>query len=332
MNNHRPARPASADRFDIVLVGDLLLADAAQRQLDRHGYHWPFEFLRPLLRADYLIGNAEGPITDRTEKHFPDQRWSYHADPTTAAALADLGFDAMSLSNNHACDRGTDGIADSIRHLRKAGVTPFGAGMNVDEAETPLLISSPFGVTAVVGTGQRWKHGQIAGPSTAGTIPMNAKTIVRQRKLATAAGARWVLAFPHWGKNYAPVTDQQRANAAAFAAAGYDLVIGTGAHVPQPVEIIDGMPVVYSLGNSVFGSRGRFTDKTPGHGLIARAVFTKDGPTRIELSCITTDNRQAQFQPRPCAPHTARQVIDGLGPHVTWADGIGICQLGIHHK
>ena len=55
-------------------------------------------------------------------------------------------------------------------------------------------------------------------------------TVRRGAALARAAGADWVIAFVHWGENYQPVNAQQRAAAQEFAAAGYDMVVGSGPH------------------------------------------------------------------------------------------------------
>jgi len=294
-----------AAQFTIAWAGDLLLASTARKHLARHGYTWPFAHLRPHLEADYLIGNQEGPITLRTEPHFPEARWSYDADPAGAAALADVGFDAMCLANNHAFDRGPEGLEDTIGYLRAAGVTPFGAGLTAAQAAAPLLVPTPFGSIAVIGIGDRFKHGYAAGPQTPGTIPISETTIARARDEALAAGARRVVAFVHWGKNYEPVTDKQREQAALFAGAGYDLVVGTGAHIPQTVDVVDGMPVLYSIGNSVFGTRGRFTPEAPGFGLLATTVFTERGLERVDFTCIANNNRVVGFQPVPSEPETA---------------------------
>jgi Bacterial capsule synthesis protein PGA_cap len=321
------ACPAPCRRFKIAWAGDVFLGDAVQPYLDRNGYAWPFAFVRPLLDADYAVGNAEGPITSRTGKYFPKQRWSYNARPFAAAALANVGFKAMNLSNNHALDRGPGGLADSIRHLRAAGIAPFGAGMDLGAAAAPLLIHTPFGAVAVVGISERWTYGSVAGPHKPGTVPLARATIAREKALAKSAGARWVVAFVHWGKNYAPITDKQRRFAALFAAAGYDLVIGHHAHVQQPVELIDGMPVLYSLGNFAFGSPGRFSEKMPGYGLVADTILDDRGFSDIQLTCIVTDNSVVKFQPRPCGPGIARSVIKGLGPAVKWEHGKGVVRL-----
>jgi poly-gamma-glutamate synthesis protein (capsule biosynthesis protein) len=308
-----------AGGFELVWVGDCLLGDAAQRHLDQYGYEAPFTFLRPLLAGDYLIGNAEGPITTRTEVHWPDRSaiHNHNSRPAAAAAFARVGFDAMSLANNHALDRGPAGLADTIDYLRIAGVQPFGAGRDNTEAERPLLIDTGYGVLAVVAMGEPFRYGRSAAPDTAGLNSLSRHTALRGRELAKAAGARWVAAFVHWGRNYQPVTEKQRRRAAGLAAAGYDLIIGHGSHIIQPVEFIDGVPVLYSLGNFTFGTPGRFAkDGVPGHGLIARTVFGRSGLTTVALAPIATDNRVIGYRPRPCRGREATAALRAVGPGI----------------
>lgn len=312
------------DLYQTVWVGDILLADSAQPYVDRHGYAWPFEHVRPLLKADFVVGNSEGPITERREQYFPDEPWDYSARPQAAEGLAEVGFDALGLSNNHALDRGPEGLADTLRHLREAGIQPFGAGMDGDEAAAPLLIPTPHGTVAALALSEPWRFGAVAGPGQPGTLAYSDEAIRRHGELARQAGARWVVAYVHWGDNYSTVKPQQRRLAAAFARAGYDLVVGHHPHVAQEVDVVDGMPVLYSLGNFAFGSPGRHSEQFPGYSVVARTFFGREGLQAVELTCILTDNKIVRYQPRPCDEQQARKVMQGLGPHVAWKDGKGL--------
>jgi hypothetical protein len=309
--------------FEIVWTGDNMLGDSAQRYLDEFGYAWPFQHLRPLLQADYVVGNHEAPITERTEDAFPNAQWSYHIQPAAARALADAGFKAVGLSNNHVLDRGPEGLADTLRHLRDAGIRPFGAGMNRDEASAPLLISTPHGTIGVLALGQSWTQGAPAGPGQPGTIVLDDESIAQGAQAARAAGAKWLVGFVHWGSNYEPVTPRQRQWAASFARAGYNLVIGHHPHIVQEVQVIENMPVLYSIGNFVFGTGGRFNSKAPGFGLVARTGFGPSGLSSLQLSCVLTDNDDVRFQPRPCDEPQARTLMQSLGPRVVWQDSKG---------
>jgi len=313
-----------SDPYEIVWVGDILLADAVQPYLDEYGYTWSFEYVQSLLEGDFAVGNAEGPITEHSQPYFKHQRWSYNARPEAAEALADAGFDALGLSNNHAYDRGPEGLSDTIRHLKAAGIEPLGAGMDRSEAAVPLLVETPYGLVAVLALSERGSSSAVAGPEQPGTVPLTEKTIMRGKELSEAASARWTIAYVHWGKNYSSVTDNQRRLAASFAEAGYDLVLGHHPHVQQEVEVVNGMPVLYSLGNFTFGSKGRFTEEFPGYGLVARTLLEEDGFAGIELRCILTDNDFVRYQPRPYDEEQAREVIEGLGPLVVWQDGTGL--------
>ena len=310
--DRKPLCP-SCPVHETVWVGDMLLADAAQKYLDKRGHAWPFEHMRELLKADSLIGNAEGPITDNTDKYNEGQRWSYNADPAAAAALKEIGFTAMSLGNNHLMDRGPAGVDDTMRHLGDAGIGVFGGGLQNVAAE-PYLLDTEHGKVAIVGFGDKWKHAPPARKQKFGVIPFNKKSIAEGYKRAKDAGAYWVVAYVHWGKNYAPVRKDQRKGAKLFADAGYDLVVGHGPHVAQTFEMVGNLPVLYSLGNFTFGTPGRWTEDYPGYGLVLRTFLGPTGFDKFELSCIVTDNTRVKFQPKPCEGDEATTMLTGVSP------------------
>ena len=302
--------------FRILWLGDTLLADAAEPRLRGRGYAWPFERVAPLLDADYIVVNAEGPITVLTEKYDRGQRWAYNAQPAAAEALASVGVSVAGLANNHALDRGPTGLDDTLAHLRDAGIATFGAGGDRSAALRPLLIETPHGTVGVVAFGQGYGVRKNAAEGHAGTVPVQRCALEEGAALARAAGARWVVAYVHWGSNYAEVQASQRKQARLFAEAGYDLVVGHGAHVQQPIEIVYGVPVLYSLSNFVFGTPGRFDGDFPGFGLMATSELGPDGFTALTLRCILTDNGEVRFQPRPCSEGQSAGVLAALHPEV----------------
>ena len=65
----------------------------------------------------------------------------------------------------------------------------------------------------------------------------------------------YLVVYVHWGvERETEPKDYQRAMGRQYIDAGADLVIGSHPHVLQPVEYYNGKPIVYSLGNFVFGS------------------------------------------------------------------------------
>lgn len=315
------SKEAESTPFTILWLGDTLLADAAQPLLDAEGYLAPFAHLAPLPVADYVIANLEGPITTRTTPWDPDQRWSYQVQPAAAEALATIGVDAVSLANNHTLDRGPEGLADTIMTLNAAAVATFGAGRSRHEAAAPLLIETPYGIVAVVGFGEDSSPGRLASQTTPGSLVPSYTAVQRGRDLGRAAGARWLVAFVHWGTNYRAIDGEQRRWAQRFANAGYDLVVGHGPHLAQPIDFVDGMPVFYSLGNFVFGTPGRYSDDTPGISLLVTTELTDEGFRRATLTCLLTDNDQVAFRPRRCIGTQAETTLSMLHPDIRTIGG-----------
>jgi poly-gamma-glutamate synthesis protein (capsule biosynthesis protein) len=62
-----------------------------------------------------------------------------------------------------------------------------------------------------------------------------------------------VVAYVHWGNEYELThSSAQREFAQSLATAGVDLLIGHHSHVVQDIAVVEGMPVLYSLGNFIF--------------------------------------------------------------------------------
>ena len=193
---------------------------------------------------------------------------------------------------------------------------PFGAGDDLDQALRALRVETPHGDVAVLAFGQGGgvrKNAAAGRPGLAVVTPCAVRAAARD---ARASGARWLVGFVHWGSNCAAVQHTQRRQAALFAAAGFDLVIGHGSHVAQPIATVAGMPVVYSLGNFVFGTPGRFRAAFPGVGLMATTELGPGGFEALRLRCIRTDNDEVRYQPRPCDAAQAGAALRGLHPDI----------------
>ena len=304
------------DLFQIAWSGDNMIGDHGKAVLKRKGLDYPIGKVKVLLEDAFAVGNAEGPITKHRKKFNKKQMWSYGTKPEVAGVFAAAGFDAMGLANNHAFDRGEIGLQDTLTHLHKAGIQTFGAGMDREQAEAPLLIETPHGTVGVVAMFRTGVVGQESGPSRPGTAWLNESTMRRAHERARAAGARWVVAYVHWGRNYQTVRRQQRQLARQLVHEGYDLVVGHGSHTPQKVELVDGVPVLYSLGNFTFTSYGRFRKlNVPqlGYGLVARTFLGPEGFEGIELRCLKTDNSVVKYQPTLCGVEETQALFARLG-------------------
>lgn len=98
-----------------------------------------YQALVDLVRqADVSFTNLESTVRDRHEGAPVFQQGTPMT--TSPASLDDLrwmGFDILSMANNHASDYGVGGMLASIAHLRRADYPFAGIGANLAEARAP---------------------------------------------------------------------------------------------------------------------------------------------------------------------------------------------------
>jgi hypothetical protein len=222
------------------------------------------ELLDLLRGADVTIGNMEGSLFDGTSEHKPCRNpkrcYVFRSPEFHAELLRDMGFDAMSLANNHSGDFRETGRAATMAALARNGIAY--AGIDEPGAQTATL---------VLDNGMR--VGFAAFAPNWGTLSINdhgrAQRIVRE---LDAFHDLVVVSF-HGGAEGAKMTrvpremeifvGEQRGDVWRFAHrvidAGADAVLGHGPHVPRAVEVYKGRFIAYSLGN--FWTYGRFNLK-----------------------------------------------------------------------
>ena len=207
--------------------------------------------VRDLLHsADIAIANFENPAPDVFRYHTSGTTFS--ANPKLIKGLADAGIDWVGIANNHIRDAGGVGILQTIANLQGQGIATSGAGRNLAAARRPAILTAD-GVKVAFLAYDTIAKSYAAGPARAGSAQMSAGALKTDVAAARKAGADVVIVFPHWGTEYDPTPFAgQQALAHAAIDAGADLVIGNHAHWAGAVEIYDGKPIWYALGNFVF--------------------------------------------------------------------------------
>lgn len=320
---------SSGGPVQIVFGGDTMLADA---QVADMGYGRGDEVLagvKPLLAgADEVVINAEAPISARTDGGDRGAKYTYSVLPSDADALARAGVTILNLGNNHSMDRGPHGLADTISWAKSHGISTVGAGQDRSDAEEPLILDTPYGKLAIVSFGENFGPDSRSTESSPGIVQFSPDRIIRGMTLAKRAGAEYIIAFVHWGDNYAPINDQQRYWAGQLADAGYDLVIGSGSHTLQGVERVKGVPVVYGIGNLVFGSNGRYdVYGAVGLSVVARLAWKPGTDPQLTLTCVQADNSVTSYVTRVCTPEEGTVASSILGSEVGWDGVSGVLAL-----
>ena len=82
-----------------------------------------------LRNADIVLGNLEGVLSDQGMSRKDVSKrglYAFRMPESYAATLHEMGFDVMSLANNHSMDFGAEGLKSTIRALKAEGVQPMG--------------------------------------------------------------------------------------------------------------------------------------------------------------------------------------------------------------
>ena len=175
-------------------------------------------------------------------------------------ALADAGYDRCSTASNHAMDRGTRGIDTTLDALDRVGISHTGMARTPIEIEPNVFevngikvahMSYTFsynGLTAA--NGETWRSALI-----------DSDRIVRDSHRARELGAQVVLVSMHWGneRETAPSSFQQKIADEITKSGEVNLIIGSHAHVLQPIKKVNDTWVIYGLGNFLSISEGLAT-------------------------------------------------------------------------
>jgi len=303
-----PPRRAQERPLHLFAVGDILLAEGVLPLLQQHGYGYPLVQLAPLVAGhDLLVGNLEGPITAHDVPLDPGKRYVHRAAQASALALRDFGFDLLGLANNHALDYGLAGLRDTWRALDAAGIAHFGAGADEAAALSGAVVERAGIRIGFLGFMERFPAyeplGWFAAGDAHGVAALDEATLGRALVRLRPEVDVLVVSF-HWGETYAPVTPAQQRFGRLAVELGADLVLGHHPHVVQGVEIHRGVPIVYSLGNFSFGTRGRMhkVERALRHGFVADARLEGSRVVQLDLIPIHGDNRKQGFQPHPADP------------------------------
>jgi len=145
----RPAWPQSSE-LSITLAGQSMI-----RSDIRVTAPSAVPVIASLLKGDVKFTNFEGTVAEPGQPNdtVPQQRpnGGWLAPPGTLDSLQAIGFNLVSLSNNHAWDLRAVGIQNTLREANKLNLVHAGLGNALDEAVAPGYLHTPKGSVALIG-------------------------------------------------------------------------------------------------------------------------------------------------------------------------------------
>lgn len=272
----------------ITFVGDIMLARSVEESIIENGLDNPFAKLGDLLvSSDLVVGNFEGTVREQRNIEVTNQM-SFDTTPDNVGILSAAGFTHLSLANNHADDYGPKVTLGSRQAITDNGMVPFGDPLH---GEQFIARENVNGVSISI-------IGYHAFGEKINDI-LDAITAEHEQ-------GRFVIVYPHWGVEYATEAPSVETYPAQLMVnAGADLIVGAHPHVIQNIEFIDGVPVIYSLGNFLFDQD--FSKETQ-QGLVAQVAIDNDS-INIVLKPVSIKNRQTL----PMDATSAQKIFDTLG-------------------
>ncbi len=287
-------------------AGTLSAARGFGGVVEKSGLAYPFAKLQSLFATDdFTVVNLEGVLSDQKRDKAPGRRFCFIGKSSYAGILSQGSVEAVNLANNHTLDYGREGYQDTVQALEQEHIAYFG-----EDAVTVLE-----------------KDGVRIG-FTGSQFGVDPQALGLQMEALRRAGCQWVVHSLHAGEEYAQAPTRRQRDAAAQAVeSGAKLVVGHHPHVVQGMELLQGVPVLYSLGNGSFGGNG--LPKTLDAALLRVELSFSEGELQQMQLTIwplrsSGERRRNNYQPVLVEGEDALRVMDklqnasfiGLAPYV----------------
>ena len=235
----------------ILIAGDYCPQNEVSRLFERKEYATVFEEIQALIsNVDYAIVNLECPVADENDLPIEKMGLNLRCSQSEIAALKWVGFDCVTLANNHFFDYGTTGVNKTIEQCGKYDIDYVGGGKDLNEASKILYRDIQGKKMAFLNCCEH--EFSIATGNTAGSNPLNP---IRQfYKIQEAKKqADYVLIIVHGGHEHHQYPNpRMQETYRFFIDAGADVVVNHHQHCYSGYEEYKGKYIFYGLGNFLF--------------------------------------------------------------------------------
>lgn len=285
---------ASDEQIVMDFIGDICLQEGRRTVNYMDGReNGIYDCLSPdvmteLHSADLMMVNHEFVLSTKGSA-LDGKAYTYRGNPSRVQVLLDMGADIVSLANNHAYDYGPEALVETFETLEGADLPYVGAGRNLEDAMEPVYFvmnNKVIGIVSATQIERSTNYTKQATEERAGVLKcLNPDLFLEVIKEAEEK-SDYVIAYVHWGTENTPYYgEDQIALAEKFVAAGADVIIGGHTHCLQGIDYVDGVPVIYSLGNFWFNHKTLDTG-------ISQVVIDNEGNIQFRfLPCVQTGCR-----------------------------------------
>lgn len=304
-----PTQAVFTEAVTMAFVGDIMMGGSAAYKLKTAGPDSFFKDTAPYLKeVDLAGGNLEGPL-GLEGKTWVRKKYTFLINPACAQGLARAGFKFMTLANNHTMDFGVKALKSTLAALEQNGLIHAGAGMNLEEARKPAWFRIKGRKIAILAYSLTQPTEFWARSERPGCAPAFERYMKEDIRSAKDNGADLVFVVCHWGHEKQTSLLYGQTNLAHLAIdSGADGVIGAHPHIWQGLEVYQGKPIAYSIGNFAFGSYTSNKDS----GILELVYDPKDHWSGGKIIPLNVHNSEVQFCPALMKPTQAGKFHDYL--------------------
>ena len=246
--------------LSLVMVGDYLIHgaiyDDAKRKTGYYDFHYLIDNYKSIIsKYDLAFYNQESILggTELGLSSYP----RFNAPQEAGDAMVDLGFNLVSLANNHSLDMGERGILSSVDYWKKKeGVMTAGSYSSFEDREKDVIMEKN-GITYALLSYTTTTNGLPVPKGKEYLVNVYSDEQAKKDIERLRGKVDLLMVAMHWGEEYTHTpTEEQERIANYLASLNVDIIIGHHPHVIQPVDFIGNTMVIYSLGNFVASQYG----------------------------------------------------------------------------
>ena len=279
--------------LSMVMVGDCLIHgaiydDARNKQTGKYNFYKMVELMKPMIsKYDLAFYNQESLLGGESLGLSSYPR--FNSPQEVGDTFLDLGFNMVSLANNHSLDKGEKGILSSLEYWKsKEGVMTAGSYSSFEDRNKDVIMEKN-GITYSLLSYTTTTNGLSRPKGKEYLVNVFDKEQVRKDVERLRDKVDLLVVSMHWGEEYTHTPTAQEIEIAEYLASlNVDIVIGHHPHVLHPIDFIGKTVVIYSLGNFIASQYG--VEKLT--GLIVSLKVNKrtvDGVSEVTIKDVTAD-------------------------------------------
>lgn len=296
------------ENVSVAVTGDVMFARKMPNVLSMDSS--PFSGVsNTTSNVDLLLVNFENAATTSGDALKGDV--PLKCDPSYVPLLKANNLTVAALANNHAFDYGETGMKDTLQNLKDNDITPMGAGNNADEAHAAVVKEvngRKITILNYMDSENFAEYSQEVMPyATASGAGYSAyDSADAQKQIAENNDSDLIIAYMHFGNEYSnSPNDNQVKISHELIDYGADVVIGAHPHVPEGIDMYNGKPIFYSLGNFIFDQSNTATHV---------AYFVKMDLVDDKCECTVYPIYISNYLPQYMSPDDGKSLLGGLTP------------------